>query len=110
MNRKRHRQGELSIPPAALNDRNSTELLRVWINASAVDCRFRVGFWEEKFEVAETTGWGILLAGITGYAARALYGDIGLNPVLFIRGVREILDSKLSSLTDLDHRAEGESS
>lgn len=63
---------ERSIPEAARRDKDSLEMLRVWIAGRGLHCSMRVGMYLESTQIEEETAWGILLADITRHVASAL--------------------------------------
>ncbi|MBL8514867.1 MAG: DUF5076 domain-containing protein [Betaproteobacteria bacterium] len=69
---------EASIPPAALRDPESIEMLRAWIAERGLHCTVHVGMWESEGTHKEERAWGIHLADVTRHIANALnerYGD-----------------------------------
>lgn len=65
------------IPPAALADENSVEMLRVWIAQEKLHCSLKIGMYQER-NIDECTAWGTILADAARHIAMALgseYGD-----------------------------------
>jgi len=55
----------LDIPPAALRDKASFEVLRVWIAEQGQHVSIRSGAWDDPF------AWGIVLADLARHIALA---------------------------------------
>ena len=69
---------EATIPPAALRDSDSREMLRAWIAENGLHCTVHVGMWEEAGSSREEHSWGILLADVIRHISSAMserYGD-----------------------------------
>ena len=45
MRKKRSNLRELTIPPAAADGRNATELIRAWIVEDGLHCSLKIGGW-----------------------------------------------------------------
>ena len=60
---------ELAIPPGALTDKQSQELVRAWAAHGGLQCSLNPGAWPK--DVA-AVGWGILLSDIARHVADAL--------------------------------------
>ena len=63
-------KSELPIPPAALQDVDSKELLRVWAAAGNQHISIATGVWENP------TIWGIMLVDLLRHIARS-YEKVG---------------------------------
>lgn len=63
---------ERPIPPAALADENSVEMLRVWIADGGLHCSIKVGMYKETMNVSEEKAWGKILADTARHISRAL--------------------------------------
>jgi uncharacterized protein DUF5076 len=63
---------EQPIPAAAQRDKNSREMLRVWIAEHGLHCSIRVGMYHQSIEVAEGRAWGLILADVTRHLAAAM--------------------------------------
>src|SRR5262245_29222513 len=62
---------ELTIPDAARRDKNSVEILRVWIAEKQLWCSIKVGMYGER-DFPEEKAWGVILADATRHIAAAL--------------------------------------
>ena len=62
---------ELTIPDAAVRDKNSVEMLRVWIAEKQLWCSIKVGMYDEH-KIPEEEAWGVILADATRHIAAAL--------------------------------------
>ena len=62
---------ERPVPEAALRDKKSLEVLRVWIAEHALHCSIKVGAFEGS-SVPETKAWGIILADTAKHLTNAL--------------------------------------
>jgi hypothetical protein len=94
----RRQSNELPIPPAAIRDRDSIEVLRVWMTAGALRCSVRPGIWVDQFGVDEPTGWAVLISDTIRHSAEGLSSRLATNPGEFIREVKRVLDSGLDAL------------
>jgi Domain of unknown function (DUF5076) len=74
--RSRHRlvdveqMKELTIPDAAVRDKHSVEILRVWIAEKQLWCSIKVGMYDEH-KIPEEETWGVILADATRHIAAA---------------------------------------
>ena len=62
---------ERPIPPAALRDENSVEMLRVWVAEHKLHCSLKIGMYREM-NIQEEVAWGTILADAARHLARAL--------------------------------------
>jgi hypothetical protein len=65
----------MSIPPAALRDENSVEIIRVWIAEQRLHSVINIGRYAHDGPSKEITAWGIILADLTQHIADALCAD-----------------------------------
>lgn len=63
---------ERSIPPAALEDPNSVEMLRVWIASKSLHCSMKVGMYSESTKIPEAHAWGMILSDVIRHLSRAM--------------------------------------
>ena len=63
---------ERIIPPAAVRDPNSREVLRVWVAEHGLHCSLEVGVYEKNGPFPEDKAWGIILADAAKHIADAL--------------------------------------
>lgn len=68
---------ELRIPPAAQTDKESWELLRVWVAEQGLHCSLKAGVYEAK-GIQEEVAWGTILADAARHIADAL-SSLGLR-------------------------------
>lgn len=62
---------ERPIPPAALRDPNSVEMLRVWVAEHKLHCALKIGMYREM-NIQEEVAWGTILADAARHIAKAL--------------------------------------
>jgi len=62
---------ERPIPPAALRDPDSVEMLRVWVAEHKLHCALKIGMYREM-NIQEDVAWGTILADTARHIARAL--------------------------------------
>lgn len=67
---------ERPIPPEAMDDPDSMEMIRVWIAKGGLHCSMKAGFYEDR-GIPEANAWGIILADIARHVERAL--SLGWN-------------------------------
>jgi hypothetical protein len=65
----------LAVPPAALRDDESVEMLRVWIAEKGLHCSLRVGMYADQGVARETFAWGMMLADAVQHLADALSSE-----------------------------------
>ena len=85
---------ELCIPPAALDDQKSGEVLRAWIAKKGLHCALNVDVWDDL------GNWGIMLADVARHVANARHELDGADPAETIRKIRALFDAELDSPTD----------
>ena len=66
---------ERPIPPAALQDPNAVEMLRVWVAGGQLHCSLKVGMYRDGMGIDEELAWGTILADAARHVARALQRD-----------------------------------
>ena len=66
---------ERPIPPAALQDPNAVETLRVWVAGGQLHCSLKVGMYRDGMGIDEEFAWGTILADAARHIARALQRD-----------------------------------
>ncbi len=86
---------ELAIPPGALEDPQSGEMLRAWIAKGGLQCSLRIGTWKEK----EAIAWGIVLSDAARHVADALAKEKGINREETLAAIRESFDREMESPT-----------
>src|SRR5579875_2224262 len=91
---------QLDPPPAAVRDKASFELLRVWVAEQGQHVSLRSGTWEDPF------AWGIVLADLARHIANAeTLARKGVDKQAFLDRLLEGFDAEIDSPTD---EAEGE--
>lgn len=63
---------ERPIPAAAVEDKDSVEMLRVWIAGGGLHTSLKVGMYKETMNVSEEKAWGKILADTARHISRAL--------------------------------------
>ena len=94
----------LVIPPAALRDEKSIQMLSAWIAEEGLHCTLNMGFFTACGH-KEATAWGILLADLIRHIANAQYEETG-NSVS--KTIQEVLVSLNEELDEPTSDAEGE--
>ena len=78
---------ERPIPPSALRDPNSVEMLRVWIAEGGLHCSLKIGMYRDTTKIPEEVAWGMILSDIARHIANALSeGDDAITPSKTIDG------------------------
>lgn len=62
---------EGAIPPAAIRDQNSVEMLRVWVAEHQLHCSLKIGMYRAR-NIEEAVAWGTIFADAARHVARAL--------------------------------------
>jgi hypothetical protein len=87
---------ELPIPPAALDDANARELVRVWAASGKQHLSLAAGLWSDP------AAWGILLVDLARHIARAYDQAQGLERDSALVRIRKGMDAEWSDDTDAD--------
>ena len=66
---------ERPIPPAALRDAASVEMLRVWVAEKQLHCSLKIGMYRDGMGIDEELAWGTILADAARHISRALHPD-----------------------------------
>jgi hypothetical protein len=98
-------RNERLIPEAALRDKDSVEMLHVWIAEKKLHCSMKVGMYQEGMNMSEARAWGIILADVTRHLANAMQEAYSKNPEDTIAKIRAAFDKELGAPTS---KAEGE--
>ena len=86
---------EIPIPPRALEDPDSRELVRAWVANNALHVSLNVGNWGDD----EAIGWGVLLSDIARHVAAAIdQQDLG-DPDEVIARIREVFNKEMDEPT-----------
>jgi Domain of unknown function (DUF5076) len=86
---------ELAIPPGAMEDPQSGEMLRAWIANGGLHCTLRIGTWK----MDEAIAWGILLSDAARHVADALHKESGISREETLAAIRESFDREMESPT-----------
>jgi hypothetical protein len=86
---------ELAIPPGALEDPQSGEMLRAWIAKGGLHCTLRIGTWKAD----EAIAWGILLSDAARHVADALEKEKGTKREETLAAIRESFDREMDAPT-----------
>jgi hypothetical protein len=85
----------LSIPPAALRDKASFEVMRVWVAEQSQHVSIQSGAWEDPF------AWGIVLADLARHIAHAhKLQNEGTDPEAFLERLLEGFHAEIENPTD----------
>jgi hypothetical protein len=91
--------GELVIPPAALRDERSVEMLRLWIAERGLHCALNIGHWGPSSGIEEDVAWGKVLADAIRHIANALHESQGIDPEETVRRIFKALEGELIAPT-----------
>ena len=98
-------KNERQIPEAALRDKDSVEMLRVWIAERKLHCSMKVGMYQEGMKMSEERAWGIILADVARHLANALQEAYSKDPRDTVARIREAFAKELDAPTS---KAEGD--
>jgi hypothetical protein len=96
---KKRPAGELVIPPAALIDERSVEMLRLWIADGGLHCSLMIGHWEQFKGADEDVAWGKVLADAIQHIANALQERRSVDRSETIGRIFKAMESELSEPT-----------
>jgi hypothetical protein len=85
---------ERPIPPAALRDQNSVEMLRVWVAEHKLHCSLKIGMYREM-KIQEEVAWGTILADAARHIARALSEEGEDSEITLLGKIRAQLNAEL---------------
>jgi hypothetical protein len=63
---------ELTLPPAAVRDNDSIEMMRVWIAERGLHCSLNIGRYLSSNGTSEEKAWGIILADAARHISNAI--------------------------------------
>lgn len=89
---------ELIIPPAALQDANSTEMVRLWAAQGEQHISLNIGSYEENGH-NEAQAWGIICADFIFHVANALSQRYGKDYQDTVDQIRSSLLNELERPT-----------
>lgn len=90
---------ERPIPPAAMHDADSVEMLRVWIAERKLHCSMKVGMYQDGMGIPEADAWGTILADVTRHLAEALASKYGADQEETIARIRNAFLHEISNST-----------
>jgi hypothetical protein len=89
-----HKDHALLIPEPAVQDPNSTEMIRGWVAQKALPCSLRIGTWKDP------AAWGILLADVARHVANAYQESEGRDRARTVKSIRQLFNAELDRPTD----------
>lgn len=95
---------QLDPPPAAADDPDATELLRLWAANKELNVVINIGIYHERGD-DEATIWGVIMSDFARHVSRALALRYGKNEE---QEMAKIRDSFLSEIADPTSPIEGE--
>lgn len=93
----------LVVPPAALRDEGSIQMLSAWIAERGLHCTINIGFFAGQ-GYKEPKAWGIFLADVIRHIANAQNEETGASSA---ETIQELLDSLNAELEAPTSKAEG---
>ncbi|MGO9086577.1 MAG: DUF5076 domain-containing protein [Candidatus Sulfotelmatobacter sp.] len=87
---------ELRVPPGALSDKQSCELVRAWAAHGGLQCALNVNAWTDDMLAI---GWGILLSDIARHVADAVQQTKNLDRERTLSKIRDVFNSELDKPT-----------
>jgi hypothetical protein len=88
----------LVVPPAALRDDNSVQMLSAWIAEEGLHCTLNMGFFAANGH-KEAHVWGILIADLVRHIANAQRDETGASVPETIQAVLDGLNAELENPT-----------
>ena len=89
---------ELTIPPAAVADDDSVELLRAWVADGGQWVSLNPHLYRHR-EFEEEWAWGLFLADTIRHLARAIGAESGKDERKIIKGIRKAFDGEIKKPT-----------
>lgn len=89
---------ECVIPEPAQRDKDSVEMIRVWIAEEGLHCTINIGVYENH-SAPEQVAWGIILSDVARHVANALHQRYGADVATSIGQIRDSLLKELSAPT-----------
>lgn len=90
---------ERPIPPAALRDTESVEMLRVWVAERQLHCSLKIGMYRDGMGIEEEVAWGTILADAVRHIAKGLHPSSTENELAAVSKIFSNLSSELGSPT-----------
>lgn len=88
-------KNELPIPPAARQDKHSTEVVRGWIANGELHCSLNVVSWEQPGPLV----WGVLLSDIARHIADALQTQQKLPRESTLAEIQRVFNEEIDAPT-----------
>ncbi len=88
----------LSVPPAALRDEKSVQMLSAWIAERGLHCTINIGFFAGQGHT-EPRAWGILLADVIRHIANAQREESGASVPDTVQELLDSMNKELDSPT-----------
>jgi hypothetical protein len=92
----------LSVPPAALRDEGSVQMLSAWIAERGLHCTINIGFFAGQGH-RESKAWGIFLADVVRHIANAQREESGAAVPDTVQELLDSLNKELESPTSETH-------
>lgn len=86
---------ELPIPPIAIRDPKSAEMVRAWIAEEGLHCSINFGIWGEK----EAISWGILLSDLARHVSDAMHLENKTDKKKTLQEIRRVFNDELDDST-----------
>lgn len=83
------------IPEAALTDKDSIEMARIWIAQQGLHCSIKVGVFSGT-QTSESRAWGIVLADIARHVSNAMSDDAGIDPSTTVSEIVNSFNSEIN--------------
>lgn len=90
---------ERPIPPAALSDAASVEMLRVWVAEKQLHCSLKIGMYRDGMGIDEESAWGTILADAARHISRALHPEDAEAEETALEKIRHRLNQELVAPT-----------
>lgn len=87
---------ERPIPPAALRDQNSVEILRVWVAEQQLHSSLKIGMYRQM-KIQEDVAWGTILADTARHVARALSEEGEESESTLLRKIIDQLNAEIGT-------------
>ncbi|MBQ0930618.1 DUF5076 domain-containing protein [Ideonella alba] len=88
----------LVVPPAAVRDDNSIQMLSGWIAEQGMHCTLNIGFFDGQGH-KETEAWGIFLADVVRHIANAWSEERGVDAADSVASILQSLNDELDTPT-----------
>ena len=89
---------ELSIPPAAISDANSVEIMRAWVAEGAQWISLNPHLYRHR-DFEEEWAWGIFLADTIKHLANAIHNETGRDHKKIVKAIRKSFEAEMKKPT-----------